>query len=361
MINVTKSYLPPFKDYVNYLEKIYESGWLTNNGSLVQRLTKELQDYLGVKNLLLVANATLGLQIAYKLLDLKGEVITTPFSFVATTSSLIWQDLKPKFVDIHPDTFFINEDLIEHAITEKTSALLPVHVYGNTGNLEQIDAIAKKHNLKVIYDAAHAFDVQYKNKNILSYGDISVLSFHATKLFHTVEGGALIISDDELYEKAIEIINFGFDHKNSGQIKSLGINAKMSELHAAMGLCILKDMNRIIAERKRVDTFYRKNLPSEIKFLVRHESISPNYAYFPVIFENEIQLLNVLQILNEENIYPRRYFNPSLNELSFIENKIEMPISQDLAKRVLCLPLYAELNELDVKRICEIICKAMHS
>jgi dTDP-4-amino-4,6-dideoxygalactose transaminase len=351
-INVTKTHLPNIKKYIQYIERIYQSGWLTNGGACVQELTKRLEQYLGVKNLVLVSNATLGLQLAYKALGLSGEVITTPFSFVATTSSLVWEKLTPKFVDIDPASFCMGTALIEAVITSKTSAILPVHVYGNACEVEKIEAIAQKHKLKLVYDAAHAFDVKYKEQSLLNYGDVSVLSFHATKLFHTVEGGALIIKDDVVYEKVKKLMNFGLN--GPLQIVSEGINTKMSEFHAAMGLCVLDDMQDILAKRQKVDGYYRMNLPVQLRLLEVNKAATPNYAYFPVVFESEAQLLNVEAALKANNIVPRRYFYPSLNKVPYVEYQ-RMPVSEDIAPRVLCLPMYAELNQQDLDRIISVI------
>ena len=232
MINVTKTYLPNKEKYKKYIDEIYENGWLTNNGPLVQRLEKRLAQYLGVKNIVLVSNGTIALEIAYKALNLTNEVITTPFSFVATTSSLVMSNLKPVFADIDEKSFNSNPKNIEKFINANTSAILPVHVFGNACKVEEIEQIAKKCNLKVVYDAAHAFDVKYKDRSVLSYGDISTLSFHSTKLFHTIEGGALIINDDELVQKVRYLINFGI--KNQEEMPYLGTNAKMNECEAAM-------------------------------------------------------------------------------------------------------------------------------
>src|SRR5574344_509204 len=260
MINVTKSYLPNIEKYKSYIDEIYKSGWLTNQGPLVQKLEARLQEYLGVKHIILVSNGTIALDIAYKVLDLKGEVITTPFSFVATTSSLLLSGLKPIFADIDEKSLNLDDNNIEKLITPNTSAILPVHVFGNACEVEQIETIANKHNLKVVYDAAHAFDVKYKDKSVLNYGDISTLSFHATKLFHTIEGGALIINDDSLVEKVRYLINFGI--KNQEEIPHLGTNAKMNEFEAAMGLCILDDIENIRNNRKKVVENYKIGLES---------------------------------------------------------------------------------------------------
>lgn len=353
MINVTKTYLPNKEKYKKYVDEIYENGWLTNNGPLVQRLEERLAKYLGVKNIVLVSNGTVALEIAYRTLGLKGFVITTPFSFVATTSSLVTNQLLPIFADIDKQTFNVNPKNIEKLITPNTSAILPVHVFGNACKVEEIDQLANKHNLKVIYDAAHAFDVKHKDKSVLNYGDISTLSFHATKLFHTIEGGALIINDDELVQKARYLINFGI--KNAEEIPELGTNAKMNEFEAAMGLCILDDIEEIKAKRKQVTDKYKKELNGLVQFQEQNPDATQNYSYFPAVFESEEQLKNVQKVLNEQNIYPRRYFYPSLDTLTYIEPKQECNISRDISKRILCLPIYAELDKNIQDNIVKII------
>ena len=355
MINVTKSYLPNIEKYKNYIDEIYKTAWLTNQGPLVQKLEKRLAEYLGVKNIILVSNGTIALDIAYRALDLKGEVITTPFSFVATTSSLVTNRLTPIFVDIDEKTFNLSPKNIEEKITSKTSAILPVHVFGNACEVEEIEKIAKKSNLKVIYDAAHAFDVKYKDNSLLNYGDISTLSFHATKLFHTIEGGALIINDDELVQKVRYLINFGI--KNPQEIPHLGTNAKMNEFEAAMGLCILDDIEDIKTNRKKVVENYKIGLESLVTFQEQNNQASENYSYFPILFKNEEELSKVQKSLNKENIFPRRYFYPSLDTLEYIEPKQECIISRDISKRILCLPIYAELEKGNQDKIIDIIRK----
>ena len=355
MINVTKSYLPNIEKYKSYIDEIYKTAWLTNQGPLVQKLEKRLAQYLGVKNIVLVSNGTIALEIAYRALDLKGEVITTPFSFVATTSSLVTNRLTPIFVDIDEKTFNLSPENIEEKITSKTSAILPVHVFGNACEVEEIEKIAKKSNLKVIYDAAHAFDVKYKDNSLLNYGDISTLSFHATKLFHTIEGGALIINDDELVQKVRYLINFGI--KNPQEIPHLGTNAKMNEFEAAMGLCILDDIEDIKTNRKKVVENYKIGLESLVTFQKQNEQANENYSYFPILFKNETQLLKVQNALNDNQIFPRRYFYPSLDTLEYIEPKQECIISRDISKRILCLPIYAELEKGNQDKIIDIIRK----
>lgn len=350
MINITKTYLPDKEKYKKYIDEIYENCWVTNNGTLVQKLEKRLAEYLGVKNIVLVSNGTVALEIAYRTLGLKGFVITTPFSFVATTSSLVTNQLLPIFADIEKNTFNINPKKIEKLITLNTSAILSVHVFGNACNVEKINKIASKYNLKVIYDAAHAFDVKYKEQSILNYGDISTLSFHATKLFHTIEGGALIINDDELVQKARYLINFGI--KNEEEIPHLGTNAKMNEFEAAMGLCVLDDIEKIKNKRKSLIENYKKELKGLVQFQEQNNNATENYSYFPILFKSEKELLKIQKALNSEQIFPRRYFYPSLDTLEYIEPKQECKISRDISKRILCLPVYYDLeNEIQIQII----------
>ncbi len=353
-INVTKPYLPNIDKYKSYIDQIYQNEWLTNNGPLAQKLERALEQYLGVKNLLLVTNGTVALNLAYKLLGISGDVITTPFSFVATSSSLMWDGINPIFSDIKANSFNIDPGLIRKKITSKTAAILPVHVFGNPCEVELIQKIADEHNLKVIYDAAHAFGVMYKGKSILEYGDISTLSFHATKLFHTIEGGALIIKDNDLYQKAKRMINFGLDGVN---IECLGGNFKMNEFQAAMGLAVLEDIDSILTCRKNLWQFYYDNLQSHYQLQVFSVEASLNYHYFPVVFQAEDDLLKSVNKLNQINIFPRRYFYPSLNKLNFLDkvSQNECPISESLSRRILCLPIYAELESEIQRNIIEVL------
>lgn len=358
MINVTKAHLPNKEKFQSYIDLIFESGWLTNNGSLLRDLEERLADYLGVKNLILVANGSLALQLAYKALDLKGEVITTPFSFVATTSTLAWEKLKPVFADIRPTCFNLDPNNIEPLITEYTSAIVPVHVFGNPCQVEAIQAIADKHNLKVIYDAAHAFGTDYTGQNgqtrsLLNYGDISTISFHATKLFHTIEGGAVITNDDELARKIRLLINFGITGPTT--IESGGTNAKMNEFEAAMGLCVLDEIDIIKSERQRIWQTYQKELPGLVQFQQWNSQSQNNYSYAPVLFESEAQLLKVEAKLKDNNIFARRYFYPSLDTLDYLQNNQTCLISRDIASRILCLPIYPGLTEADLFLIVKLI------
>lgn len=351
MINVTKTFFPPLKDYHKQLQSIWDNRWLTNNGELYKELSEKLKIHLGVNHLIPMTNGTLPIQIALNAFANQGEVITTPFSYVATTSCIVWEKCTPVFVDIHPEHLTIDESKIEAALTEKTTCILATHVYGNPFDVEAIDTIAKKHNLKVIYDAAHCFGVTYKGQSIFNYGDVSTCSFHATKLFHTGEGGALFCQDKEIYHNMKYRHNFGHD----GPINyfGLGINAKMTELQAAMGLSVLPYMSKIMEERKRVVDFYDTHLNfSRLQKVKIREQTQWNYAYYPVIFPTEDDLLKTLKRLNDNSVNPRRYFYPSLEELPYIKTDT-CPIAKDIASRVLCLPLYAELSTEQIDLIAE--------
>jgi dTDP-4-amino-4,6-dideoxygalactose transaminase len=355
MINVTKTHLPDKAKYLQYIDRIYENGWLTNHGEIVQELEKRLSDYLDVPYLVLVANGTLALQVAVKLLELEGEVITTPFSFVATTSSLVWEGLKVRFADIDRESLNLDPEKVEPLINRNSSALVPVHVYGNPCDVDQIQKIATQHGLKVIYDAAHAFGVSLGEKGACGFGDVSILSFHSTKLFHTIEGGALVIHDKALYEKAKLLINFGIAGPES--IQSLGINAKMNEFEAAMGMCILDDMEMLIEERKKAYNKYADALGTENELSFQQPAVNrkSNYSYFPVIFPSEGHLLMVKRALESKDIYPRRYFYPSLSSLSYVDQNDPTPVADDISKRILCLPLYHDLPEGDQQQIITIV------
>lgn len=353
MINVTKTYLPCKEKYKNYIDTIYSNGLITNGGPLVKKLEERLKDHLGVNNIVLVANGTVALEIAYRALDVKGYAITTPFSFVATTSSLVTNSINPIFCDIDKYSLNIDVDKIEAYITPNTSVIVPVHVFGNPCEIEKIDAIAGKYGLKVIYDAAHAFDVKYKGSSVLNHGDISTLSFHATKLFHSIEGGALIFNDDKLAEKIRYLINFGIKDKEN--ISELGTNAKMNEFEAAMGLCVLDDMEEIKAWRKNIFNKYQNELSGVVRLQVVSSDSELNYSYFPVVFENEGELFKVESKLNENNVFPRRYFYPSLDTLHYVEPKQKCVVSRDISSRILCLPIYHGLELCEVENIINLI------
>ncbi len=353
MIPVTKTFLPPMPEYTAQVQRAFDNGWLTNRGELVRELEAKLMNYLDIDNILITNNGTIPLQIALKLLGSGGEVITTPFSYVATTAAIVWENCKPVFVDIHPEYLTIDETKIEAAITDKTSCILATHVFGNPCNIEAIEAIAQKHKLKVIYDAAHCFGVQYKGKSIFEYGDVSSCSFHATKLFHTGEGGAIFCHDEELRHKIFYSHNFG--HRDALTFYGVGINGKISELQAAMGLAVLPYMSEIIQGRKKVIDYYKEHLDtSKVQILKLREETEWNYSYFPVIFQTERDLLKVEKALNEKSIFPRRYFYPSLNTLNYVPQQA-MPVSEQIASRVLCLPLYVGLSEAELFDIIGIV------
>lgn len=353
MIPVTKPFLPPIAEYMAQVQRAYDNEWLTNRGELVLELEEKLKAYLDVSNILITNNGTIPLQIALKLLGNGAEVITTPFSYVATTAAIVWENCTPVFVDIHPEYLTIDETLIEDAITPKTTCILATHVFGNPCNVEEIDRIAKKHNLKVIYDAAHCFGVKYKGKSIFEYGDISTCSFHATKLFHTGEGGAIFCKDEELRHKIFYSHNFG--HNGPNDFYGVGINGKISELQAAMGLAVLPYMDSILEKRKEIMEFYNANLDfSKIRPLKIRENTTWNYSYYPIVFNNEDSLINMQSQLNEMDIYPRRYFNPSLNKLKYIRSK-EYIISEGISNRILCLPLFNNLTLKNIESTIKII------
>ena len=355
MIPVTKSFLPPISEYMVQVQRAYNNQWLTNRGELVKELEEKLKSYLNIDNILITNNGTVPLQIALKLLGKGGEIITTPFSYVATTAAIVWEGCTPVFVDIHPEYLTIDESKIESAITEKTTCILATHVFGNPCNVEAIDGIAKKHNLKVIYDAAHCFGVTYKKKSIFEYGDISTCSFHATKLFHTGEGGAIFSNDAELRHKIFYSHNFG--HNGPLAFHGLGINGKISELQAAMGLAIYPYIDKIIEKRERgVETYNNLLTNSRIQKLTIRPGTNWNYSYYPILLENENVLLNIEKIFIENNILARRYFYPSLNNIPFVE-KCQLNISDNIASRILCLPLFYDLNISVQKYICNILNK----
>lgn len=357
VINVTKTYLPPLEEYVGYLQGIWERGQLTNNGPLVKELEARLKEFLGVKHLFFVSNGTIALQIAIKALGLHGEIITTPFSYVATTSSIVWEGCQPVFVDIDPETLCLNPDLIEAAITPRTTAILAVHIYGHPCDVERIQAIADRHRLKVIYDAAHAFGVRYKGPSLLTHGDIATLSFHATKLFHTVEGGAFATDDDEVAHRIAYMRNCG--HRGAEDFWGLGINGKNTEFHAAMGLCVLPKVPDLIAKRKVTSEMYDALLPRNgLTRPRRREETLYNYAYYPVLLGSEEDILRVRAALSAQYIFPRRYFYPSLNFLPYIKSS-HMPVSEEIARRVLCLPLQHDLRQTNVEQISLIIRKSL--
>lgn len=352
MINVTKANLPPLEMYNRYLERIWASGWLTNQGPLLLELENGLKDYLDVNYFQFVTNGTIALQLPLRALDLTGEIITTPFSYVATTTSILWEHLTPVYADILPDTLCIDPDSIEQRITDKTTAILATHVYGIPCQIDRIADIAKKYNLKVIYDGAHAFGVKWKGQSIFKFGDVTTLSFHATKLFHTIEGGGIVCNNALLNDKIHLYKTFG--HYMDDYF-TMGINGKNSEFHAAMGLCNLPYVNEFIELRKKRYFLYRERLDClDITFPIIDSSVDYNYSYFPIVLSNERKLLQLKATLAENGINTRRYFYPSLNTLPYVNSQY-CPVSENISLRVLCLPMYQDLLESDVDLISTLI------
>ncbi|KFF05897.1 DegT/DnrJ/EryC1/StrS family aminotransferase [Flavobacterium reichenbachii] len=353
MIPVTKTFLPPQEEYNSYLQRAWDKAWLTNRGELTLELEDKLKNYLNVPYITITNNGTMPLQIALKLFGKGGEIITTPFSYVATSAAIVWENCTPVFVDIDPEHLTIDETKIEAAITPKTTAILATHVFGNPCAVTAIEVIAKKHNIKVIYDAAHCFGVTYNNESVFKFGDVSTCSFHATKLFHTGEGGAMFCNDEETQHQLFYSHNFG--HNGPLEFHGLGVNAKISELQSAMGLALFPYMEHIITERKKVTDFYNTNLNfKNLKTLKIRENTEWNYSYYPLIFDSEETLLRVQEALGKENIFPRRYFYPSLNTINYISSNT-MPVSESIASRIVCLPLYVGLSSEDLERITTII------
>lgn len=353
-IHVTQPSLPPIEEYVEILKEIWRTGILTHNGPLLQRLENELSAKLGIKNFIAVTNGTVAIQMAIKALDLKGEIITTPFSWVATISAIKWEACTPIFCDIDPQTLNIDTSKIESLITDKTVAIMPVHVFGNPCDVEEIERIAKKYNLKVIYDAAHAIGSTYKGKSVFEFGDISATSLHGTKLLNTAEGGGCISTNQELVERLKRIRFFG--HDNSKAVVEDGFNGKMTEVHAALGLANLKYHDDVLEDRKVKYSEYYNALSEGGRFTFQKlNGDGCNYSYFPIIFKNEEKLVDVEGRLNKNGVYPRRYFYPSLNTFTHIVDAVSMPISENISQRILCLPLYKNLTIEEVHSIINIV------
>ncbi len=362
MILVTKPFLPPVAEYQELVEGIWQRQWLTNNGPLVNELELQLKSYLQVPHLLYVANGTVALQLAIKALGLTGEIITTPFSYVATTSSILWENCTPVFADIDPHTLTIDPNAVERAITPRTSAILATHVYGNACDIDALGTLAQKHNLRVIYDAAHAFGTQYRGKSVFEYGDISTTSFHATKLFHTVEGGGVFTSDAGLLKKLAFLRNFG--HNGPEDFAEVGINAKNSEFHAAMGLVNLRYISQILASRKdqseRYDQWFEQ-MPRQKLVIQKHTHF--NYAYYPLIFKDKIVADRVFVALEANKIFARRYFYPSLDTVNLFlrQRNVECHTSRATAACVLCLPLYFALSSAEQDFVARIILREVNN
>jgi dTDP-4-amino-4,6-dideoxygalactose transaminase len=357
-IFVTQPSLAPLHEFTALLEGVWERGILTHNGPLVQQLERDLCKKLGLNHFVAVSNGTIALQMAIKALELKGEIIISSFTWVATVSAIKWEGCTPICCDIDTNTLNIDPAKIEALITDKTVAIMPVHVFGNPCDVEAIEAIAKKHNLKVIYDAAHAIGSRYKGKSLLEYGDVNGTSLHATKLLNTAEGGGCITKDAALAKK-LERIRF-FGHNEQKDIVEDGFNGKLTEVHAALGLANLKYYDEVLNDRKDKYSIYRDLLgeAKDLKFQEIRDG-ECNYSYFPVIFPTEEILLKVEKKLNEENIFPRRYFYPSVNTFSKILDYYPTPIAEDISKRILCLPLYWSLQSENVVGIANLIKKTL--
>lgn len=350
-VYVTRPFLPPKEEYLKRVSDVFDRAVLTNQGPEVQELESSMKSYLGTQNFQYVTNGTVAIQIAMRALDItEGEIITTPFSYVATTSTILWERCTPVFVDIETDNFTIDPAKIEAAITPRTKAIMPVHVFGYACNVEAIQKIADKYGLKVIYDGAHSFGSRYKGKALCTYGDIATLSFHATKLFHTLEGGACVIRDDDVAEKLDLIKRFGHVGDNH---YALGINAKQDELNAAMGNVNMNYIDAIIEDRKRSSDFYDTLLSGRLQRPTSQEGLEYNYAYYPVVFPDEKALLSSFAALEKSDIFPRRYFYPSLNTLPYLNERFNCPVSQDICSRIACLPLYYGLEDEVIETICK--------
>lgn len=354
MITQTKPFTPPVESYIEKVKTMFDKQWFTNHGDFVMEFEKKMADYFESPFFLLVTNGTIALQLAIKALELKGDIITTPFSYVATTSSIVWENCNPVFADIKPDTLNIDPNKIRSLITEKTSAILATNVFGHPCDFKAIEEIAKENNLKVIYDNAHGFGVKHNELSTMSFGDISTISFHATKLFHSIEGGGIACSDEKTYKKLILLRNFG--HTSPDTFGGLGINAKMNEACAAMGLSNFPFIEEILSKRKEQWLYYHQNIKTQRIKSAKQDLFDTklNYAYFPLFIESEDYLIIVMKELSEKNIQTRRYFHPSLNKLNYV-NYIPCPVSEDISTRILCLPLYHELDIKDQELICKLI------
>ncbi|AGI26634.1 hypothetical protein H681_23835 [Pseudomonas sp. ATCC 13867] len=347
MINVTKTYLGDLEKFKGYVEQIYATGWLTNHGPFATALEERLQEYLGVRNVILTCNGTIALQVAYRALGVTGSAVTTPFSFVATSSTLQWESIRPRFADIDARTWNLDPARIEASLAPDTTAIVATHVFGNPCAVEEIQAVAQRNQLKVIYDGAHAFGSRYRDRSVLAWGDATTLSFHATKLFHTIEGGAIVTADDELARQVRLMCNFGI--AGVDQIVGLGINAKLNEISAAMGLCLLDDIDSILSQREEIAARYTAALSGYYDLQAVQAGARQNNSYYPIGLRNEEQVLRVRSALNAIGVNPRRYFYPSLDTLDYLAPQAPQVLSRELSQRILCLPLYPGLPQ-DVQR-----------
>ena len=360
-ILVTRSSMPPIDEYIEKMKELWDSHWLTNRGKFHKELEKNLKDYLDIENISLFTNGHMSLELVIQAMDLKGEVITTPFTYISTTQAIVRNGLKPVFCDINKDDYTIDVSKIESLITDKTCAIVPVHVYGNICDVDEINRIAKKYNLKVIYDAAHAFGECINNKSVGAFGDASMFSFHATKVFNTIEGGAVCFRDNDLSKKLDKLKAFGVESEEVAD--ELGLNAKMNEFQAIMGICNLEHLDEEIEKRKKIVQRYRENLKNTkgINLVKEKEEIKYNYSYFPVLFDEEIFGHNrdeVCEQLSKNNIFARKYFYPLTSEFECFTSRFEInetPIAKEVSRKILTLPLYADLTIDEVNKICDVI------
>lgn len=361
VIYTTRPSMPDYEEYIEQIKPIWESRWLTNMGKQHDEFERELGEKLGVENIMLFVNGHMALEMVLQAMHLSGEVITTPFTFVSTTHAIYRNGLTPVFCDINETDYTIDVSKIEELITEKTTAIVPVHVYGNICDVEKIEEIARKHHLKVIYDAAHAFGVNYKGRSISSYGDASMFSFHATKVFNSIEGGAVVYQDAEIGHRMYNLKNFGIQSEE--EIESVGANAKMNEFQAAMGICNLRHIDENIQKRKEIVDYYRECLADcrGIRLNEEQDDVESNYAYMPVLFDETIYPITrneIYERLKSNNIYARKYFYPITNELQCYKETVNCgytPIAKKISERVLTLPLYADMSKDDVERVCRVI------
>ncbi len=362
MIQVAKTPLPSLEEYNRYLKMIWKSNWVTNDGDLVKKLEVKLASMFGIDSLALVVNGTVGLQLAIKALDLKGEIITTPFTFAATTNVILWEGLRPVFADINPNTFNIDPKEVEKKITKNTTAILAVHVFGNPCDIDALSTIAQKYNIKLIFDAAHAFGVKYKNKSVLKFGDVSVLSFHATKTFHTIEGGAVISKDKKIRKNLRLMRNFGIASEE--KVLLCGINAKMNEFQAAMGLSNISYIPSVLRKRKNIYKEYKKAFLG-VRDITFQSLITDdyNYSYMPVLFKNKRMRDLIYTMLEINGIKARKYFYPLTSNFPYIKksaNNSFLPNAHKVSNSILCLPIFSDMKIEDVKRITSIIKKIIY-
>lgn len=362
-IMITRSSMPPMEEYIEKMKELWDSRYLTNSGKFHKEFEEALIKYLNVSNVSLFTNGHMGLELTLEAMNLSGEVITTPFTFASTTQAIVRNNLTPVFCDVKEDDYTIDESKIEELITDKTCAIVPVHVYGNVCNVYEIERIAKKHNLKVIYDAAHAFGIKVNGKSVLDFGDASMVSLHATKVFHAIEGGLVVLQDEDLKVKLDKIKNFGF--LTEELVDEIGSHARMNEFQSIMGLCNLNHVSEEILKRKKLTERYRENLRAieGIKVMEEVEGVENNYTYFPVLIDEEKFGLNrddVYDILLNNNIFSRRYFYKLTSDFECYENKFkkyETPIANKIAKSVLTLPLHGDLSIDDIDKVCDVLCR----